>query len=387
MACSLVQSVQSQTTTWNGHTYQVVWFKDVFGREPVREIDSWWLGHEPSEHAATKGGHVLTITSTAEEQAIQELWTRINVPGWISTSLARISIDRTTDPLTILWETGEKSSFHHELLASVDFRDLFLSGNIGEGHPMQVGGSDGQQYALGADFYILEKDPVIDTDGDGIPDNQEHNTRHHYRFVQCPIPWTPGEALTSGWSFDECKADALALGGHLLDLGSVAEHHAVVNDPALDPWVVGMSSHGGIPQTPLLQGGVIETASHAHEHFIVSMQPRQRFSTYILEVEDSTDPTKADTDGDGHNDGVEAENGSNPLDPSSIPDLPVVTVFPSIEVEIMPAKGRHHQVQTSTDLINWVNLGDVFYVEVVSPMSVFVKARDGQTFVRVLLVK
>lgn len=74
-----------------------------------------------------------------------------------------------------------------------------------------------------------------------------------------------------------------------------------------------------------------------------------------------TDPLVADTDGDALPDGLEVTAGGNPKEKTVLPSLltpvgGVGTETRTLQIQTFP--GLTYQLQQSTDLINWANLGD-----------------------------
>jgi len=73
-----------------------------------------------------------------------------------------------------------------------------------------------------------------------------------------------------------------------------------------------------------------------------------------------TDPSKADTDGDGFKDGVETTLHSDPLDPNSKPSTDIHIFVKSVDIEFVALAGYRYQLQATRDYSNWVNLGEAF---------------------------
>jgi hypothetical protein len=80
---------------------------------------------------------------------------------------------------------------------------------------------------------------------------------------------------------------------------------------------------------------------------------------YILESGYATDPTKADTDGDGFGDGFEVNAGFNPILATSTPDLRTsirtvpAAVPATVELRFNAAMGVSYRIESSTDLNTW----------------------------------
>jgi hypothetical protein len=73
-----------------------------------------------------------------------------------------------------------------------------------------------------------------------------------------------------------------------------------------------------------------------------------------------TDPSKADTDGDGFKDGVETTLRSDPLDANSKPSTDLRIFVKSVDIEFVALAGYRYQLQATADHSNWINLGDAF---------------------------
>lgn len=315
----LAGAVNGQTikTEWNGHKYEVVWFKDATGIEPVSDLDGWWLSHQPREHAATIGGHVVTITSAQEEDAIRAMWAEIPLPGPF-TLTANNQVDVSAQPWVVTWETGEVST---HVPPTLDEEHTLRPYFALLGKPMFFGGAEDQSIRDALLFYILEIDPPHvdpkDSDGDGLTNDEEINTRHHYEFVQAPEPVT----ITSGgvdprgfeiifwhggWTREQCAADAASKGGHILKVDDFDEWVAVNH---MGPWPVGPAStyNNDVPiiETPFRAGNLIRGGGGSGPHITGTSNSEPVFSTYIVEFENSTDPNNPDTDNDGLTDGEE----------------------------------------------------------------------------------
>jgi hypothetical protein len=407
-------AAQAQTTSWNGHTYEVVWYPE----ELVRPDDSalgWWHGKggptvngestpeiTPDVNAAARGGHVVTITTPEEEAAVDRLWPDILARGTqaskttmrlgISSKEEHTEFDPNGVPIktyTIHWVTGEVSVFpgmtEDAFNMAVLARIAYPSGTFG-----YVTDYSRDDIGLGWAFYILEIDPPPvdkDTDGDGILDVDEKNTRHHYEFVQVPDPYDKDFNPFGGWRYERCQTDAFQRGGHIVHVAPREELALIV--AALVPWVVvdGNEARGRVPtsnENAVEQGAIV---SNTYPNiFLTSRLTHEVFSTYILEIEDSTDPNDPDSDDDGHDDGSEVASGSNPLDPKSVPEVIAMQVFPAIEVEIPTTAGIKYQLQTTTDFKAWVNFGESFLGNG-QPHSRFVQAREAASFLRAVIVR
>jgi len=167
----------------------------------------------------------------------------------------------------------------------------------------------------------------LDTDGDGLTDAWERGYGR-YEKIRGLIAW------------DNAKEDALLRGGHLLSITSAAEYGQIAS--ALGPnfgnqeawwigatdweeegawkWVTGerWSYSPWSPQEP--NGGLTENYAHIQywDPYGWNDAPGSAGMGYtvgyILERGYPTDPTKADTDGDGFDDKVESLSGTDPND-------------------------------------------------------------------------
>jgi hypothetical protein len=70
-----------------------------------------------------------------------------------------------------------------------------------------------------------------------------------------------------------------------------------------------------------------------------------------------TDPSKADTDGDGFQDAIEVGFGSDPLNINSKPTSDLRVFVHTIDIEFITLTGIHYQLQASRDFQQWENLG------------------------------
>jgi outer membrane protein assembly factor BamB len=71
-----------------------------------------------------------------------------------------------------------------------------------------------------------------------------------------------------------------------------------------------------------------------------------------------TDPRLTDTDGDGYSDGVEVQNASDPLNKSNIPEILEAQI--AIKLSFGTNVGQRYRLQSSIDLLSWINEGEPF---------------------------
>ena len=186
----------------------------------------------------------------------------------------------------------------------------------------------------------------LDSDGDGLTDAWERG-HGRYQFIEGNFSWS------------EAKADAEARGGHLGTITSAQEHEFLqanfsgYADGSLRPWLGGTdaaqegvwkwvtgeqwnytrwigppdNSYGGT-QHYLWSGIGQQPASQLWDDFGLSLEVLQGgpdedlINCYLLEFGYPTDPFEADTDGDGYDDKVESDAGSDPNNPASTPVPP-----------------------------------------------------------------
>ena len=182
----------------------------------------------------------------------------------------------------------------------------------------------------------------LDQDGDGLTDAWE-NGYGRYQIVSGNFTW------------EQAKADAESKGGHLVTITTEAEWRSIesiLSQNGLSRWLWAGASDAD--QESLWKWVTGETWSysrwasgepsgarlemHSGENYLVLNQPHQVYSywndffvgedamnrpgAYLLEFGYPTDPTKADTDGDGVDDKTESLAGTDPNDSGVYPELP-----------------------------------------------------------------
>jgi formylglycine-generating enzyme required for sulfatase activity len=219
-----------------------------------------------------------------------------------------------------------------------------------------------------AELYIAESGN-IDSDGDGLPDAWEQGVGR-YEFIEGFFSW------------EQAKADAEARGGHLGTITSVQEHEFLranfsgYANGSLRPWLGGTDVvqegvwrwvtgevwsytrwGAGLPDDGLggqdyLWTGIpqLGAANQLWDDY-GNARDNQNYQTgYLLEFGYPTDPNKADTDGDGVNDKIESNLGSDPNDPNAIPADYAVTLAAGATT-LTPVQGSYTWQQARADAV------------------------------------
>jgi outer membrane protein assembly factor BamB len=177
-----------------------------------------------------------------------------------------------------------------------------------------------------AEIGRLYVEGMPDTDGDGLPDAYEQGTGRFF-------------PVTESMTWEDASKDARLRGGHLATITSQAEWD--VAKPLLDAtsqerlwlggtdeetegewkWITGeswgFSAWDGQGQPDNANGN--ENHLEYHNVYIWNDVKGTNSFPYLLEIGYPTDPTKADTDGDGFDDRVESLAGSDPNNPDVVP--------------------------------------------------------------------
>lgn len=217
-------------------------------------------------------------------------------------------------------------------------------------------------------FYVgfrVASSMMPDTDGDGLTDDYEMGFGR-YHFIEGDFSW------------EQAKADAESRSGHLGTITSAEEHEflrtyfAGYANGSLKPWLGGSdASQEGVWRW--VTGEVWNYAKWASnepnnlggQHYLWSgsglsssqlwddfgLGPEPTINCYLLEFGYPTNPNKADTDGDGVNDKIESELGSDPNDPNAIPAEYAATLAAgTTTVDIV--RGAYTWNQAKTDAVN-----------------------------------
>jgi hypothetical protein len=179
----------------------------------------------------------------------------------------------------------------------------------------------------------------LDSDGDGLTDAWERGFGR-YQAVQGKFSW------------EQAKLDADTRGGHLATVTSPEEWAFLRAVLAVSPsdtfWLGGTDAEqegvwkwitnelwafsSWIPGQPDNSGGepyvsvAVDADGKVNDWNDLGATFRQERVSYVLERGYPTDPFKADTDGDGFNDKVETDSGTDPNNPASKPGLPALRI-------------------------------------------------------------
>jgi hypothetical protein len=230
----------------------------------------------------------------------------------------------------------------------------------------------------------------LDTDGDGLSDLEE-TAAGQFEVITNEVTWL------------QAKADAASRGAYLATVTSTEEWSrvvAAVSGSGKENFWLGASDEKieddwrwvtGEPFSFSLWNGGEPNNCCGGEHYLAvtvsfwndagSRTNPGSVAAYVIERGLNSDPTKADTDGDGLNDYdevkvhhtfpyladsdedhfsdfAEVAAGANPLNPDSIP-ADVLNVFPATEIEFHTAAGTRYQLEATSNLLTWVPVGGV----------------------------
>ncbi len=234
---------------------------------------------------------------------------------------------------------------------------------------------------------------VVDTDGDGVSDFAELG-RNRFQLVRGSFTWAEAAAdarsrggyLASFTSEAEYSEALLAIGLHALD--EVTGVWIGATDAAVEgawKWTSGepMAYTRWGPNQPDDSSGAdvveINGGFGTYPDFWVDTPAAAPRDGYILETGFVTDPTNADTDGDGLDDGAEIaigtppnwadadgdgyldggefEFGGDPWSPSLVPQwgsrMVGGSVRGSVEFRFLAEPGSTYSVEQSTNLADW----------------------------------
>jgi hypothetical protein len=221
-----------------------------------------------------------------------------------------------------------------------------------------------------AEIHTLGTNPTLeDSDSDGLTDAQEIGFGR-FSLVSGAFTWTE--------AFD----DAQEKGGHLATFrksfewaGLLLAHGEELKE---NNWWLGASDSEQEGDWRWVTGEPWEYSDWApgepnnlnEEHFLKTWANNKwndSTSTlslgYVLETGFYSDPNDPDTDGDGVNDGVEVEAGSDPDDPGQIPTasgyVRISNIGPALEIKVSTVLGDSYQLQRSRGLYEWENDGSV----------------------------
>ena len=259
---------------------------------------------------------------------------------------------------------------------------------------------------------------------------------HTYRVVRWPDRVVPEPLLSNpdkGFAWVNANLDATMRGGHLVTITNAEEWGMVeeiwreaikgTNSPHVESpvglmpvgcvdsytWVTGESYSYSVRSTPweALANRRFNLSGNSTRLRISNVigddPPNGFFDFYILETESAsdkdedgatdyqeeaiygTDPMNPDSDGDLISDGIEVLYGSDPKSASTIvtPDVQPSSIYRAIEVRVQTESCNTYQLQVSTDLMNWLNVG-LPIAGSNSEQSFFLRAEDSHKHHRVI---
>jgi hypothetical protein len=359
--------------------------------------------------AASRGGYLATITSSAEWDRLVPLLIASGVQNfWLGASDEQVEGEWrwvTGEPFSFnLWDFGEPNNCcggEHFLAVTTNFwNDAGARANSGSRAAYVI-------------EWGLNSDPTkVDTDGDGLYDFAEVKVHHTFPYLSDSdgdglndldeVATHQFEVMPGEVTWLEAKAAALARGGYLATVTSAQEwdelQSVLMASGQLNFWLGATDERSegawrwvtGEPFTFSLWNSGEPNNCCGGEHFLAvtpafwndagnRTSPDSRAS-YVVERGLNSDPTKADTDGDGlsdyaevkthhtfpyladsdedlFSDAAEVAAGSNPLNPDSIPP-DSLNVFPATEIEFFTAAGTRYQLEATSNFLTWIPVGE-----------------------------
>jgi uncharacterized repeat protein (TIGR02543 family) len=295
-------------------------------------------------NGTASGGGDYTEGTTAQVEAVPD-------PGYLFTGWAGDATG-TGNPLTVVMDA-----------------DRTIIANFSP----DLADNDGDGLSNHAEIVIHGSSPdLIDTDGDGLEDGYEVGVGR-FRTVWGMFRW------------EQARLDAMAQGGHLATFTSQQEWDAALAGLEEDPfpfctglwigatdaavegvweWITGEPFGfnlwaAGQPNNSPGEQDVAEVSGWwgAAPGLWADTSSLAVREGYLLETGWSTDPAKADTDGDGFLDGMEVEFGGNPLVAAIVPVVPPrLAASPdgaTVQFQFMTRLGDTYAIETSTNLVDW----------------------------------
>ena len=267
-------------------------------------------------------------------------------------------------------------------------------------------------------------DLLRDSDSDGFDDAYEIGVG---RF----------SIVLGRFNYNQAEEEAKDRNGHLATFATEAEWRAALQSVGVNPYEgyasiwIGAEKRGdnwfwntgekityerwGLNRGSYVRAALIgEQARGRTLATWYTYEPSDRINGYFLETGYPTDPTKADTDGDGVNDKEEVENGTNPLlaedlfegdedrdgwqdeteilfgsspsDPESVPAFELKLQEEQrgeVQVLFPGEKGVSYTIQLSSDLENWSSLKKLIIGEGATISESF-QISGGAGFFRIL---
>ena len=384
------------------------WEETAPGQFEVITNEVTWV--EAGADAALRGGYLATVTSAEE-------WSRL-VPILAASGVQNFWLGASDEKIEGEWRWVSGEPFTFELWDALEPNNC-----CGGEHFLAVttnfwndAGSRSNPESRAA--YVIERglnsDPSkVDTDGDGLYDFAEVKVYRTFPYLADSDgdgltdfeEIAPGEfeVITNELTWIEAKAAAKARGGYLATITSADEWEELV--PLLmasgrENFWLGASDEkvegdwrwvSGEPFTFTFWNFGEPNNCCGGEHFLAvtpnlwndagSRTNPDSKAGYVVERGLKSDPTKADTDGDGLNDfaevkthrtfpyladsdedlfpdAIEVAAGSDPLSADSIPPN-YLNVFPATEIEFFTAAGQRYRLEATSNLSTWVQVGEI----------------------------